>query len=184
MREIKFRVWDKVNNCFCYCGNINFMSMANDFKKSETYKVYGQILSDYGREDSKSYTSVSGKGPCIQILPHEKEKYHIQQFTGKLDREGKEIYEGDLVDLVFTGNIMSPDIKEAYGLYEVLWNNQFSRFDLKVIKKNWFDTVFITEEESKKRTIDWENCPGIIVLQKPLGNYNICKVVGNIYEKI
>lgn len=182
MREIKFRVWDRVNSCFCYCGDISFMAIANDFKKAETYKVYGQILSDSGREYGKSYTSVSSKDKRIQMLPDEKEKYHIQQFTDKLDREGKEIYEGDLVELVYPGNLMSPEIKEAYGLYEVLWNNEFSRFDLKVIKKNWFDTIFRTEEEMKKETIDWEHCPGIIVLQEPLGNYNICRVVGNIYE--
>lgn len=60
MREIKFRIWDKILNKFNYF---------------DIYSSYGQIPDD-SREN-------------------------IQQFTGIKDKEGGEIYEGDILEIYF-----------------------------------------------------------------------------------
>lgn len=70
MREIKFRAWDKNNNF-------------------EIFTFDNMRVADYLHKKSKPYILING-GPvdlndCV-----------IEQFTGLHDKNGKEIYDGDL----------------------------------------------------------------------------------------
>lgn len=108
-----------------------------------------------------------------------------QRFTGKIDINGIKIFEGDIVALHLAANhhiINSPKFEETLGKYEVLWSDRHCAFKLKVIKKNWFDSSFRTEEEMKRETIDWEICPGIIINENYLSNYGSLEVIGSIYD--
>ena len=81
-----------------------------------------------------------------------------QQYLGRKDVDGKDIYDGDLVGLHTAANDHSVGVKENhYGLYQIYWDQKYK---LKEIKPNWF----------------------LKVIDNDCANFNIMKVVGNVFE--
>ena len=81
-----------------------------------------------------------------------------QQYLGRKDVDGKDIYDGDLVELHTAANDHAVGVKENhYGLYQIYWDQKYK---LKEIKPNWFFEV----------------------VDNDCANFNIMKVVGNVFE--
>ena len=152
MRPIKFRIFSKGTS-----SNPNF-------------NKFGQMFDINQLIVQKYY-------PGTSIF--DKEDFVIQQFTGIKDIDGKEIYEGDFVELWTVANQKVPNMR---GLYEIIWGR--TGFDLRCHKTAAGDIWFqLQKDKSFENTDGSYFVPSKIVIDTlPLRGFNICKVVGNIFE--
>lgn len=111
-RAIKFRIWDK---------------QTKRFIENPSKRFRMAICPDDGGVYSGLYDSCN------------KERYIIQQFTGFIDKNGKEIYEGDILkfslSFAFSG--------EQSTFVEVKWSLKMARWVIPSICVGYPESAFI-----------------------------------------
>ncbi len=145
MKEIKFRIWDKICNRFF---NIDYnypVTITNQGK-------IGVLVDDFNFEEFK-------KDELKNII--------ISEYTGLKDKNGKEIYEGDIVKFDDTGEDEYYESYDFKNVAEITFND--GRYELKnFLEKN--TTV------SNGMIRDWDNEMWFEFMDKEL------TIIGNIYE--
>lgn len=105
MKISKYRAWDKISQCMCDIDLINFYDEFYEFKY-------------FGEDKSISGTTDFNDEPVI-----------LMQSTGMIDRNGKDVFEGDIVKPVsfahWKGVVSYADNKAAYILDD--HDNDFRR---------------------------------------------------------
>ena len=96
------------------------------------------------------------------------ENYHTLQFTGLLDKNGKEIFEGDIVNVLVNTNSQNYIGKHDNDLYytmKVEFNHQ-----------GYFDMVNITPKRKGKYN------PSSLMPHSRRVHFDTIEIIGNIFE--
>jgi uncharacterized phage protein (TIGR01671 family) len=147
MREIKFRAWDK---------EYNIMIEPDDIRPSNSELITGngQVMEF---EERHSYLGTDVTFDDIS------DKRILMQYTGLKDKNGKEIYEGDIIKITFDTNWSE---KPYYiGQVEFKAEEGYPAFDL---------TPWIDCEMNALSWLASESDPSVLGYE----------VIGNIHENL
>ena len=142
MREIKFRAWHKEKKIM---GEV----LGIDILHKETF---------FSNEDVDCYEHVDFKN--IELM----------QYTGLKDKNGKEIYEGDVVKLVHTGIEISADRLEDLKRFVGIIKYENGIFKIVRTEKSLIESKYFEMEQKKVSEI--------FIYSKL---YDL-EVIGNIFE--
>lgn len=135
-REIKFRAWDNENKYMVISKQGVFTALRNSM--------------NIVRQDNGYYNDGD-------LLKPNKEKYILMQYTGLDDKNGKEIYEGDIVLL------------DCYYYEEPAFDGEF-----KVIYDDINGMWLLVDLEDKENIYTFENIRGYYKTE--------IEVIGNMYD--
>jgi uncharacterized phage protein (TIGR01671 family) len=138
-REIKFRAWDKLNERMCKVNRYSWAKFVNE-------------------------CIIEHEGKTFACAPIDIE---LMQFTGLKDKNGKEIYEGDIVQRVGTRDIFQGTADDVFGANPFTITEEV--VELKVCADQFGNTTF-GYSLNTQRTYSERSNPATY------------EIIGNIYQ--
>ena len=143
MREIKFRAWDKKEKKMRTVNSISFHSECDcfDYDISHLPKVFNLW----------GYDIISQEP---MLLHREENEVVLLQYTGLKDKNGKEIYGGDIVEVSTLGINYKRDyikgvVESIDGCYTVTFLSPVYDVTLKVQRKSLYVKCFTVNQDIK-----------------------------------
>ncbi|MBA7472476.1 hypothetical protein ES707_07803 [subsurface metagenome] len=141
-REIKFRVWHTESKRMFYQSELDDLVIELRRNHQDCPRVALVLTLD--------------RGPCLAIWKAgsliSTDKFELMQYTGLKDKNGKEIYEGDIVKVN----------DSEWGLYKVVWFPHWAGFFREVIKASDYEPMGDKHQ--------------------PLSANQMIEVIGNVWE--
>ena len=131
MREIKFRAWDKTYSL------MNYKVQVGNTDYADQNYTCNSIWVDYGDNNSVGWINADEK--CIELM----------QYTGLKDKNGKEIYEGDIIEFYFLGSDEKAEIvyNEDRAMFCLQYNkNKLNGWHLNPSKYNVLGNIYENPE--------------------------------------
>lgn len=174
MREIKFRAWDKKEKKMIYEGKID--QWKDDYGDEDYTRVHIHF-------DGSLSGHISDDGGKNGFWEHDaglkKDRLILLQFTGLKDKNGREIYEGDILELI------EPEIdgkQTEFGRVVV----KFGKYDTRDIESGDISLGWYVEGRHGYKRMDntkddYEKLDSLLRCQGSKWK-KAWEIVGNIYE--
>jgi len=126
-REIKFRVWDKTRNEMNYSGNLGAGSSADliTICFNGSLNIQNAYGLDFGMRNPTFDPPV--------------DNFELMQFTGLQDKNGVDIYEGDIIN----------SFQNDYSPTEVYYDNELAQFST----QNYHSTLSLHNSINSEVTV-------------------------------